>query len=113
MWAQRATAVELAQSSEPCAQHFAHHGRLFNRVHTIVPKLPRVGLHPDLDAAATEWNRTFAQLTLIQFLSDRLRVGRPRMLTAAVKTFPSVTIVPISHMGVPTGWQENPLWAAS
>lgn len=32
----------------------AHHGRLFNRVHTIAPKLPRVGLHPDLDAAATE-----------------------------------------------------------
>lgn len=36
----------------------AHHGRLFNRVHTIAPKLPRVGLHPDLDAATTEWNRT-------------------------------------------------------
>lgn len=91
----------------------AHHGRLFNRVHTIAPKLPRVGLHPDLDAAATEWNRTFARLTLVQFLSDRLGVGRGRMLPAVVKTFPSVTIVPISHMGVPAGWQENPLWATS
>lgn len=91
----------------------AHHGRLFNRVHTISPKLPRVGIHPDLDAAATEWNRTFARLTLIQFLSDRLGLGRGRMLPAVVKTFPSVTIVPISHMGVPVGWQKNPLWATS
>lgn len=91
----------------------AHHGRLFNRVHTIAPKLPNVGLHPDLDAASREWNRTFARLTLVQFLSDRLGVGRSRMLPAVVKTFPNVAIVPISHMGVPAGWQENPLWAAS
>src|SRR5699024_5669007 len=53
----------------------AHRGRLFNCVHTIALKLPRVGLHPCLAAAATEWNRTFARLTLVQFLSDRLRVG--------------------------------------
>lgn len=91
----------------------AHHGRLFNRVHTIAPKLPRVGLHPDLDAAATEWNRTFARLTLVQFLSERLGVGRGRMLPAVVKTFPGVAMVSISHMGVPAGWQENPLWATS
>lgn len=36
----------------------AHHGRLFNRVHTLQPRLPRVGAHPDLDTATTEWNRT-------------------------------------------------------
>lgn len=58
----------------------AHHGRLFNRVHTIAPKLPNVGLHPDLDSASTEWNRTFARLTFVQFLSDRLGVGRSRIL---------------------------------
>lgn len=91
----------------------AHHGRLFNRVHTIAPKLPRVGLHPDLDTAATEWNRTFARLTLIRFLSDRLQVGRAWVLPAVVKTFPNVTIIPMSHLGAPSNWQENPLWAMS
>lgn len=91
----------------------AHHGRLFNRVHTIAPKLPNVGLHPDLDAASKERNRTFARLTLVQFLSGRLGVGRSRLLPSVVKSFPAVTIVPITHMGVPAGWQENPLWAAN
>ncbi|WP_424948526.1 Abi family protein [Cumulibacter soli] len=91
----------------------AHHGRLFNRVHTIAPKLPNLGLHPDLDAASTEWNRTFARLTLVQFLSDRLGVGRSRMLPAVVKSFPAVTIVPIAHMGVPDDWRANPLWATT
>jgi len=50
----------------------AHHGRLFDRVHTIAPRLPDVGLHPDLDAASTERNRTFARLTLVR----RTRSGR-------------------------------------
>ncbi|KZE91333.1 Abi family protein [Microbacterium sp. TNHR37B] len=90
----------------------AHHGRLFNRVHTIAPKLPRVGRHPDLDSVATDWSRTFGQLTLIRFLSDRLEVGQSRLLPAVVKSFPTVQIVPISHMGVPEGWQTaSPLWA--
>ena len=91
----------------------AHHGRLFNRVHTIAPKLPKAGLHSDLDAASEEWNRTFARLTLVQFLSDRLGVGRSRMLPDVVKTFPAVTIVSLSHMGVPEDWQANPLWATT
>lgn len=51
----------------------AHHGRLFNRVHTKRPKLPRVGCHQDIDAYRIDWSRTFAMLTLIQFLSNRLK----------------------------------------
>lgn len=89
----------------------AHHGRLFNRVHTIVPKLPVVGRNPDLDAVSTDWSRTFGQLTLVQFLSDRLGTGRSRLLPAVIKSFPAVRAVPIRHMGVPDGWQDdNPLW---
>lgn len=90
----------------------AHHGRLFNRVHTIVPRLPAVGLHSDLDAVSTDWSRTFGQLTLIQFLSDRLGVGHSKLLPAVLKTYPTVQFVPIAHMGVPDGWQDgSPLWA--
>lgn len=89
----------------------AHHGRLFNRVHTIVPKLPVVGQNPDLDAVSTDWSRTFGQLTLVQFLSDRLGPGRSRLLPAVIKSFPVVRAVPIRHMGVPDGWQDDsPLW---
>lgn len=88
-----------------------HHGRLFNRVHTITPKLPKVGRHPDLDAVSADWSRTFGQLTLVQFLSDQLGAGRSRLLPAVVKSFPAVQIVPITHMGVSDGWQDNSaLW---
>ncbi|WP_199730538.1 Abi family protein [Amycolatopsis panacis] len=89
----------------------AHHGRLFNRVHTITSKRPKPGEHPDLDAATTKWNRTFGQLTLIQFLLDRLQVGRKILLPTVLKGFPSVDIVPITHLGATSDWQStSKLW---
>lgn len=90
----------------------AHHGRLFNRVHTISPKLPRIGRHPDLDAVSTDWSRTFGQLTLVQFLADRLGPGRSKLLPAVMKSFPTVQIVPLSHVGALEDWQSaSPLWS--
>jgi abortive infection bacteriophage resistance protein len=90
----------------------AHHGRLFNRVHTMTPKLPRVGRHPDLDVVSTDWTRTFGQLTLIRFLADRLNLGRSNLLPAVVTSFPTVALVPISHVGAPPVVQSaGPLWS--
>ncbi|MFE4951377.1 Abi family protein [Leifsonia sp. NPDC056665] len=92
----------------------AHHGRLFNRVHTLSPKLPRIGRHPDLDAAACNWSRTFGQLTLVQFLLDRLQLGRRTLLPAALKTLPTVSAVPLAHVGAPSDWQErSTLWRSA
>ncbi|WP_434590782.1 Abi family protein [Brevibacterium sp. 1718] len=89
----------------------AHHGRLFNRVHTLSPKLPQLGQHPDLDAVATDWSRTFGQLTMIQFLLDRLQVGRPTFLPTVLRTFPSVRAVPITDMGASSDWSSaSSLW---
>lgn len=89
----------------------AHHGRLFNRVHTITPKLPRVGVHPDLDTAAKAWSRTFGALTLIQFLLDRLDLGRMTLLPAVMKSFPRVALIPLSHLGAERDWQTTSrLW---
>lgn len=91
----------------------AHHGRLFNRVHTNAPRLPLVGRHPDLDSATTEWQRTFGQLTLVQFLLDRLELGRKSLLPAVLKSFPSVRAVPLSHLGATPAWQtDSDLWAS-
>lgn len=91
----------------------AHHGRLFNRVHTITPKLPKVGTHPNLDAATTQWSRTFGQLTLIQFLLDRLELGRMRLLPAVVKSYPRVALIPLSHFGAERDWQTaSTLWSS-
>lgn len=90
----------------------AHHGRLFNRVHTISPKLPAQGTHADLDCINTDWKRTFGQLTLVQLLLDRLNVGNKKLLPTVVQSFPEVQIVPISHMGAPDNWQTaSRLWS--
>ena len=90
----------------------AHHGRLFNRVHTISPKLPAQGTHTDLDCINTDWKRTFGQLTLVQLLLDRLNVGNKKLLPTVVQSFPEVQIVPISHMGAPDNWQTaSKLWS--
>ncbi|MEN2737482.1 Abi family protein [Microbacterium sp. X-17] len=92
----------------------AHHGRLFNRVHTLSPKLPRIGRHPDLDAAACNWSRTFGQLTLVQFLLDRLQLGRRTLLPAVLKTFPAVSAVPVAHLGAAPDWRERgTLWRSA
>lgn len=99
----------------------AHHGRLFNRVHAITPKMPSVGRQPELDAVSKAWSsergprvkvwsRTFGQLTLVQFLLMRLGAGRSCLLPAVVLSFPSIEIVPITQMGVPHGWRDTPLW---
>lgn len=89
----------------------AHHGRLFNRVHTITPKLPKIGVHPDLDHASKAWSRTFGQLTLIQFLLDRLQLGRMALLPAVVRTFPATAVVPLKHLGAEGDWQTSSrLW---
>ena len=90
----------------------AHHGRLFNRVHAISPKLPAQGTHTDLDCINTEWTRTFGQLTLVQFLLDRFAVGNKKLLPTVVQSFPEVQIVPISHIEAPDNWQTaSRLWS--
>lgn len=89
----------------------AHHGRLFNKVHAIKPKLPSVGQLPQLDQARQEMNRTFGQLTLIQHMLRSLDVGRHQLLPAVLRTYPDVQLLPISHIGAPPGWATFPLWS--
>lgn len=92
----------------------AHHGRLFNRVHALTPKLPSPGIHPDLDAVATDWSRTFGQLTLIQFLLDRFDLGRTTLLPAVMRSYPAVRAVPITHTGAPADWGTvSALWTGA
>ena len=89
----------------------AHHGRLFNKVHAIKPKLPSVGELPQLDHARREMNRTFGQLTLIQHMLWSLDVGRRQLLPSVLRTYPDVQLLPISHIGAPPDWATSPLWS--
>lgn len=89
----------------------AHHGRLYNRVYTKAPKLPPVGKYPALDKAGPFMTRTFGQLTLIQHMRDTQGTGMSRMLSAVLASYPSVKLVPKSHVGMPSDWDDSTLWA--
>ena len=89
----------------------AHHGRVFNRVFALTPKLPKDGSLPELAIAADSKNRAFGQLTIIQYLLKTLGTGDARILPAVFETFPTVPIVPIMHTGAPESWKTAALWS--
>ena len=86
-----------------------HHGRLFNRVFAITPKLPAVGRYPDLDSAGP-FSRTFGQLTMIQFMLDAQDIGRKSVLPTLLRAFPAAQGVSLKDVGVPDGWENSSLW---
>jgi abortive infection bacteriophage resistance protein len=87
----------------------AHHGRLFNRVFPA-PKLPQPGRWPDLDACGP-FTRAFGQLSLIQHMLRTRGIGNSNLLRATLTRYPTVQLVPIGHVGVPTGWDSLALWS--
>lgn len=87
----------------------AHHGRLFNRVFALAPRLPPAGKFPALDSASP-FTRTFGHLSLIQFMLDSQGLRR-QILPAVMRTFPDVRAVPISHLGASPNWSDSPLWS--
>lgn len=89
----------------------AHHGRLFNKVHAIKPKLPDVGQFPYLDKARHDMNRTYGQLSLVQHMLHYQGIGRPKLLPAVLRAYPDVKLLPISHIGAPPDWANSALWS--
>ena len=87
----------------------AHHGRLFNRVFALTPRLPRTG-SSEITRLSPTMSRAFGQLSTVQYLLTTYRIGNPAMLPAVMRTFPRIAVVPMSHTGAPDGWQRLPLW---
>lgn len=89
----------------------AHHARLFNRVYPKRPRLPRPGTHVGLDRAADTMNRTYGQLTLVQYLREAGGLAPSRLLTGVMATYPSIDLVPFSQTGAPDDWRSSSLWS--
>lgn len=87
----------------------AHHGRMFNRVYDLKPKLPKDPGH--LGIASGRTNRLFGQLTTIQYLQRSLGLGQDQLLPEVMATYPGVTLVPLSHTGTPENWRSSLLWS--
>ncbi|WP_382304050.1 Abi family protein [Herbiconiux sp. UC225_62] len=90
----------------------AHHGRFFNRVFAIAPKLPSPGRFPGLDECGP-FTRAFGHLSMIQFLLEQRGIGRLAVLPAVLKGFPTMPTVNITHLGAPPNWSELALWGSS
>lgn len=86
----------------------AHHTRMFNKVYGTKPRLPRDESH-ELYNFSAEMNRFFGQASLIQYLTAKLQLP-DTTIPATLATFPSISVVPISHMGVPQEWESHYLW---
>lgn len=107
----------------------AHHGRLFNRVHAIKPKMPPAGMVPALDEVrdrivtvgephgserglSEHWfgERSFGQLTLVQHLLKAAGLGGDGAIPATMDQFPIVELMPIGTVGAPHDWRSLELW---
>lgn len=85
----------------------AHHARMFNRVYDIKPKL---GDDQRLNSVAGKMNRTFGQLSLIQYLHHQLHLSPAKRLPEILSSYPDNPIVPLERVGAPRNWSDLPLW---
>ena len=85
----------------------AHHARMFNRVYDIKPKLSD---DQRLKSVAGKMNRTFGQLSLIQYLHRQLHLSPAKRLPELLNTYPDNPIVPLERTGAPLNWSDHPLW---
>lgn len=88
----------------------AHHGRVFNRVFTLKPRLPRADTHPEIVNLSPVMNRSFGQLSMVQYLLKAFEVGNPNILPSVFNSYPDVPNVPIGQTGAPPGWESTPFW---
>lgn len=85
----------------------AHHARMFNRVFDIKPKLSD---DEQLQEVAGVSNRSFGQLSLIQYLHRQLGLSPANRLPQLLDMFPHNDVVPLSRTGAPDGWQKLAVW---
>ena len=88
----------------------AHHGRLWNRVLGVKPKIPRAKKFPDWhEPVSVTGDRVFGLLTVCKHC---MNIAAPQSswaesLRILLEKHPAI---PTSKMGYPAGWQESPMW---
>lgn len=88
----------------------AHHGRLWNRVLGVKPRIPRQDQYPEWhDPVEIDNSRVFAVLTICQFCLRTMapQSGWPARLAELLSNADSP---PLADMGFKEGWKSSPLW---
>lgn len=85
----------------------AHHGRLWNREFTIIPKLPKLDiLNESFNHEAK--NKLYNTITLIAYIMDKINPNSwKQRLKSILLNHPDVDE---SNMGFPENWEKKPVW---
>ncbi|MGF7217042.1 abortive infection bacteriophage resistance protein [Spirosoma lacussanchae] len=87
----------------------AHHGRLWNRVMSIQPRIPKSPRKPWLANKLVINNRTYFALSMILFLLSTVNPNH-RFLQKLAALFHNYPEVDKNAMGFESGWENEPLW---
>lgn len=89
----------------------AHHSRLWNRVLSVPPLLPKPKSHPEFHVPiAVAPDRVYAVLCLLRYLLIRVAPQsrwRQRLVHLLREKNPEL---PLRWMGFPEGWEASPIW---
>jgi len=87
----------------------AHHSRLWNRVMSIQPRIPKNPRKPWLINPLVSNNRTYFALSMILFLLSTVNPNH-RFLQKLSALFHNYPEVDKNAMGFEAGWDNEPLW---
>ncbi len=88
----------------------AHHGRLWNRTLTQIPKLPHRPNFQWIKSNLIAPDRLYAILCTTVYLLNIISPGHmfKVRLKDLLSTFPGI---PVANMGFPADWRTDPIWA--
>lgn len=94
----------------------AHHSRLWNRVSTELPKMPRTGEVPLLEHIIADralHNRVYAAAAITQYFMKLVSPSSTwgERLKQHVATFPAGPGIELRHAGFSGNWEKLPLWS--
>lgn len=90
----------------------AHHGRLWNRRLTAMPKLPYNTPHVFLDKNtinSLHHNKLYSTLCCIKYMLSRIE-SNYNFSKKLMKLMDNCPLQQEKEMGFPKGWREDPLW---
>jgi len=87
----------------------AHHARLWNRVMSIQPLIPRKPHHGWIDGKSVENDTTYYILSMLVYLMNRIKYENDvvERFKALLTKYPNIAP---KAMGFPENWEKEPLW---
>lgn len=87
----------------------AHHGRLWNRRFSIVPKIPYNTHYPFIHKTDIHENKLYAQLCCINYISRNISPDSSFVLDLK-NLLASSNLINCKEMGFPENWEKEPIW---